>query len=347
MWLISFLLLAIRIPSVDGVPSKQPQLAASGNTLVLTYAAGNTIYFTRSNNGGASFDVPTIVSKRGVLSLGMHRGPRIAWAGKTMVISAVAGEKGRGADGDLLAWRSLDNGKTWSSGVTVNDVPAATREGLHSMASNGKGLLFATWLDLREKGTRLYGSISRDGGVTWSKNVLVYASPSGSICQCCHPSAVVALDGRISVMFRNELNGARDMYIVSSLDGGRTFTAAEKLGTDTWMLNACPMDGGGIALDSNGRLSTVWRREKTIYSAAVGERETPLGNGKDAAVTVGRGGLYYAWSTPEGVAARFPGSSDAVLIGPKGTYPQLVSLSDGTVIAAWESDGNIVVQKIQ
>src|SRR5581483_10651378 len=201
-------------------------------------------------------------SDRGVLSLGMHRGPRIALVGKTIVISAVVGERGKGADGDLLAWRSLDNGNTWSEGVRINDVPAAAREGLHGMASDGKDLLFATWLDLREKGTRLYGSISRDGGATWSSNVLVYASPSGSVCQCCHPSAVIAPNGRISVMFRNELNGARDMYVVSSVDGGRSFTAAEKLGTDTWILNACPMDGGGITFDPNGQIATVWRREK-------------------------------------------------------------------------------------
>ncbi len=42
-----------------------------------------------------------------------------------IVISAVVGEKGRGADGDLIAWRSVDGGKTWSVGKAINGVPAA------------------------------------------------------------------------------------------------------------------------------------------------------------------------------------------------------------------------------
>jgi hypothetical protein len=59
------------------------------------------------------------------------------------------------------------------------------------MATGGNGLIFTTWLDLRAQGTRLYGSTSTDGGATWSPNALVYESPSGSVCECCHPSAAV------------------------------------------------------------------------------------------------------------------------------------------------------------
>jgi hypothetical protein len=45
-------------------------------------------------------------------TLGMRRGPRIAVAPGAIVISAVVGEKGRGADGDLIAWRSVDGGRS-------------------------------------------------------------------------------------------------------------------------------------------------------------------------------------------------------------------------------------------
>ena len=65
-------------------------------------------------------------------------------------------------------------------------------------------------------GTKLYGARSRDGGVTWSKNVLIYESPDGTICQCCHPSAAFDPGGQVLVMWRNCLGGARDMYLKSS-----------------------------------------------------------------------------------------------------------------------------------
>ena len=60
-------------------------------------------------------------------------------------------------------------------------------------------------------------------------------------------SPVLAIDatGQIVVMWRNWLGGSRDMYLARSRDGV-TFSKPEKLGTGTWQINACPMDGGGL-----------------------------------------------------------------------------------------------------
>ena len=84
----------------------------------------------------------------------------------------------------------------------------AAREGLHGFAAGPGNVLFAVWLDLRrdassEGGTKLYGTISRDGGQSWEKNVRVYASPDGTICQCCHPSVTIDAKGVLHVMWRN------------------------------------------------------------------------------------------------------------------------------------------------
>jgi len=137
------------------------------------------------------------------------------------------GKQGGGADGDLVRvafcrWRQELVGRARRS----TDVASAAREGLHTMVAGGQGVVFAAWLDLRLKGTRLYGSTSHDGGATWSPNTLVYESPSGSVCQCCHPSAAVDGQGRIFVMFRNSIDGNRDMYLVRSDDGGKKFGPA-------------------------------------------------------------------------------------------------------------------------
>ena len=121
-------------PDANDVALKQSHLATNGKIVVLTYGAGNGVYFARSDDGGKTFSVPLKVAESGNLALGMHRGPRIAIVGKAIVVSAIIGEKGKGADGDLIAWRSTDGGNTWSSGARLNDVPAAAREGLHSIA---------------------------------------------------------------------------------------------------------------------------------------------------------------------------------------------------------------------
>jgi hypothetical protein len=331
-------------PVSPGIEYKQPQIGVRGDLVALTFGSVNAVWFSGSKDGGRSFSLPVEVSRGGKMQLGRHRGPRIAIAGEAIVVSAVVGEKGGGADGDVLAWRSIDGGKTWSEGVRVNDVEASAREGLHGMASSRGRLTYAVWLDLRKPGMRLYGAGSRDGGATWSKNVLIYESPDGHICECCHPSVAVDGEDKVTVMWRNWLGGSRDMYLARSVDGGVTFGKAEKSGEGTWKLKACPMDGGGIALGPGREVAAVWRRMETIFLAYPGKPEHELGAGKDAAIAWGRKGVYTAWSGPHGLRAMLPGDSEPIHLAPKGAYVQLGG-SD-PVIAAWEQDGQIMVQPL-
>lgn len=171
-----------------------------------------------------------------LLPLTRHRGPRVAILGSAIVVTAVARQTeatghahGLPSDRDLLAWRLLDGGITWSKPVTITDVVSAPREGLHTLAANGRGNLFAAWLDLRSKGTRLYGAWSSDSSATWSKNVKIYESPDGSICQRCHP-AVVDGAGCLDLMWRYVLAGSRDFYLIRADNRFKTLIAEGHFG---------------------------------------------------------------------------------------------------------------------
>jgi hypothetical protein len=141
------------------LPCRQPQMAASGDQVYVTCGTPTSILVARSEDGGRTFGVATTAATVPRLSLGNHRGPRIVALGDTLVLSAIVGEVSGGSrhtsqghqpaqDGDLLAWRSVDQGKTWSAPVKVNDVDASAREGLHAMAAYGTTVA-AAWLDLR------------------------------------------------------------------------------------------------------------------------------------------------------------------------------------------------------
>jgi hypothetical protein len=345
--LVFALLLAAQIaPQSADLPNRQPQLAYDGTRLGLAYGAGNSVFFAASTDSGKTWTKPVLVSTPGKLSLGMRRGPRIAMTPGAIVISAVAGEKGGGADGDLLTWRSVDGGKSWSTGKVINDLASAAREGLHAMVAGGNGLVFAVWLDLRQKGTRLYGSTSHDGGATWSPNVLVYESPSGTVCQCCHPSAAIDAQGRIFVMFRNVLDGNRDMYLVRSDDGGKTFGPAAKFGSGTWKLDGCPMDGGAVAVDAGGNPISVWRREGDVFLSTGANPEQRLGVGRQPILTATPRGPVLAWTEGKALKVRAPGQADAPVLDSDAAYPSMVALKGGRVVLAWEQGGVIVVKAL-
>ncbi len=100
--------------AVPGASAQQPQMtAAPDGTLYLVYGAGRTIYCVVSSDGGKSFGLPAALEAGGMLMLGRHRGPRVAATKDAVTITAIAGKRGGGQDGDLLAWRSTDHGKTW------------------------------------------------------------------------------------------------------------------------------------------------------------------------------------------------------------------------------------------
>jgi len=331
-------------------PYRAPQVAASSNLVALAYGSDKSIYVATSTDRGESFSPAIKVAEVGVLPLSRHRGPRIAFSQNALVVSAVTGSveatgphaHGLPSDGDLFAWRSTDGGKSWSKGVRINDVPAAAREGLHTLASDGRGNLFAAWLDLRNDKTRLYGASSEDGGVTWSPNVLVYESPDGTICQCCHPTASYAADGTLELMWRNCLDGARDFYLVRSKDG-RKFGSPEKLGTGTWKINACPMDGGGLTHDG-ARTITAWRRESDIFLAEPRTPETKIGEGKDVTIAAGDGRVYAAWIENGELKLWANGKTDT--LAQSAALPSIISLPGGGELVVWEENQGISVRRV-
>ncbi len=336
------LLLALKIvPATTDVAFKQPQIASTGDLIGVAFGSGNDIYYTSSVNDGENFSRPTKIETHGRMPLGRHRGPRVAIQSGNVIISAVVGKEGGGKDGDVLAWRSKDNGKTWLPPVRVNDVAGAAREGLHSMAA-GNGWVIAAWLDLRAKGTRIYGALSDNGGATWSKNFLVYESPDGSVCECCHPTVMVGPTGRLYVMWRNALGGNRDMYLSTSNDGGKSWDAAKKFGNESWKLEGCPMDGGGMTLTGQAKPYAVFRKDKEIHYSTPNAIERVLGMGKDPAIASGLNeALYVVWTSPTGAIEAMTSRANSVqVLTPKGAYPQVV-FTGRQALAFWEEEDGI------
>jgi hypothetical protein len=318
----------------------QPQLAHVGPDVFVVFGRPESIQIARSTDAAETFGSPVALPVAGKMALGRRRGPRVAATRRAVLVSAVIGSRGGGADGDILLYRSTDRGGTWSAPSRINDVAGAAREGMHAMAANASGVVVLAWLDLRERGTRISAAISRDHGATWGANQLVYASPGGSVCECCHPSVAIDERGSVAVMFRNNIDGHRDMFIAQSSAGG-AFSPAAKLGTGSWALAACPMDGGGLTLV--GGQTAVWRREGEVFLTHGSGPEERLGIGRDPVVAAYGDHRDIVWNDGSSVLL-LRGAGEPASIGP-GTYPAAVALSDRTVVAV-ESQGTVSVRAV-
>ncbi len=342
LWLLAVLLLGFPLLAISAIPvipadfkgAKQPQVCVRGsNNVLVVFGQSNTIFCTGSTNGGRTFSKPIKVALVDHLALGMRRGPRIVTTQSAQVISAISH-----VTGDLKLWRSNDGGHVWHQTVTVNDVPRAAREGLHAMASDGKNRIFIVWLDLRSAQTELWGALSEDEGYTWGRNIRIYQSADGHICECCHPTVEFMPNGDLVVMWRNWLGGSRDIFFSVSKDG-RKFAEAHKLGHGKWPLKGCPMDGGGLGVRADGAFVSVWRRDKNILSAGAEGTEKKVGIGTQPIVFLAKDKLMYAWQ--EGTKLMLRNDGDAALsklLTANGIYAAAASaVPNGLAIVVWES----------
>ena len=322
---------------------RQPQMTIDGKGVVhVAFGKGKAGFYCQSSDEGRTFSSPVQLRGYEALAIGMRRGPRIAATEKGLCISLIGGPTGKGGEGDLLAFTSTDEGETWKDPVRVNESARSAREGLHAMAAGPKGAVCCVWLDLRNKGTEIMASVSNDGGKTWRANQLVYRSPDGSVCECCHPSVAYGPDGQLHVMWRNSLGGNRDMYVTTSKDGGKTFTNAKKLGSVTWELDACPMDGGCISVAPNGSIATSWRRDKDIFlTSKKSPRGQLVGTGRQPWVTTNTSGDYLVWVSSKGgdLMLLSSGHDHPLRLAAGADDPVIASdpRGKGIVIVAWES----------
>ena len=148
-------------------------------------------------------------------------------------------------------------------------------------------------------------------------------------------------------MFRNNVGGARDLYLVRSADGGPRTGPAVKLGRGTWLLDACPMDGGSVVFAGERGPVTVWRRDKEVFLARPGAPEERLGEGRDPVVaTAPDGTTHVVWRRGDTLVASTGPEPRPRVLAERGQAPVLLALGDGSLLAAWQQDERVVVAPV-
>lgn len=296
----------------------------------IAYGSGDSIMYVFSKNG-VLFTNPALVGTVPRLFSFAMRGPQIAVTRSGVVITACT------KDGNIFSFHKDQSGR-WQKTGKVNDENNSAKEGLMSLS--GEGLhVFAIWLAVKKpKGQNILGAFSADEGKTWTRNILVYASPDSTVCECCKPSTVLK-GNKVFVMFRNWLHGNRDLYLVISNNEGKAFGPAQKLGNGNWKLNGCPMDGGGLVINNTGIAQTIWRREHSIYFAVPGGAEERVGEGSNCSIESINDKNIFAW-TEKGNVIVMRREGQKINLG-QGSLPLIKAINQNQAICVWENGNTI------
>jgi hypothetical protein len=173
----------------------------------------------------------------------------------------------------------------------VRNINAKPSEGF-SLAADDKGKVTACWL-----ADKLYANVSLDNGETFAP--FVEPNKAFNPCNCCTTSAAYAADGRLAVLYREETNNERDMYLVL-WDQDRSETSRTRVSRTSWTIDACPMSYYTIARERDGFLA-VWPTRGEIYFGRLDAKGQPS---QPAEIkTPGRSGMrtgMLALSAPDG-----------------------------------------------
>lgn len=321
------------------VPVAEPQLAEGQQPQLVSDVAGNLrvvygrddkIFCTTSLDNGRTFSEPALIGEVKDMHLGMFRGPQVASSKNYTLVSAM--DKG----GTIHVFQLNHKTGKWTKTSQINDVEASTPEGLMALVADDSDHFYATWLDIREdKKNKIYYAESTNNGKSWLPNRLVYKGPEGTVCECCRPSIAVKGD-KVYIMFRNKLEGSRDLYLTQAKTGGGAFSEPVRLGEGTWKLNACPMDGGGLVVNKKGHVTTAWQRAGKIYTDTPGATEQEIGTGRRCSIASPENPMV-TWQEGENLKLRVLNEEKTYDVG-TGSFLKSIPTKDGKILCVWEAD---------
>jgi hypothetical protein len=313
---------------------EQPQITVSKEGLVrLVFGENENIFYSTSMDRGITFSSPILVGEVKEMHLGMTRGPQLASSKDYSIVTAIDKK------GNIHSFQLNHKSNSWSKIQNVNDIEASAPEGLMSITADDNNNFYAVWLDLREERKNNICFSTLNGKKGWSRNRFAYRSPESYVCECCKPS-IIAKNNIVSIMFRNWLKGSRDLYLITSTTKGQNFSEAQKLGKGTWPLKGCPMDGGGLSIDSKNNIHTAWQREGQVFYAQPGLPEEKLGEGRNVFMN---GNLVNWENGSDLIVQKLKGKQKQI---GEGTALKVCEFSDKTILAVWEQNDQIKFKKI-
>ena len=218
-------------------------------------ATATTLYLSVSRDGGKTFDAPLKVNDDSApASHAMH--------------SLAVGDDGK----VFMAWLDERNikteAKTFSGDEIIeprkNDLPNEfkfvkahhdSNKKTHSKTEESKPEKKEMSHENVEPNSEVFLAVSSDGGKTFSKNLKI----SSEVCPCCKTNLAIDKNGKIYASWRQVVgDNFRHIAVASSENNGASFSNHTIVSDDQWQINACPVSGAPMQIDSENNLKIAW-----------------------------------------------------------------------------------------
>ncbi len=245
---------------VSASEQRSPAVAFDGGgTLYVAWMdtrAGNAdVNVTRSMNGGSSWGLGMRVNDDSTLAdqslptlvAGASGHVYLAWA------------DGRNGNDDIFFASSTNSGQSWSQNVKVNSDTGPATQTEPSLARDGLGNLHLAWRDMRNGDADIFHARSVNEGAAWQTNRRVNQDDPGALQYL--PSVAADDAGRVFVAWRDNRDGAHNIYAGRSDDGGASWLSETRVNDDspTGFFHDTP----ALAFAGGQKLALLWRDSRT------------------------------------------------------------------------------------
>jgi hypothetical protein len=248
-----------RIPTPAAAGSAQPQLAASGRGVILSWVE------QQGQKATLKFAERTATGWSVARSVASGSDWFVNWADVPSIIRLTNGTlvahwlQKSGSDAyayDVRLSHSKDDGRTWSPSFTPHTDGTRTEHGFASLFQMPGAGLGVIWLDGRdmkpESGRGGHGGPGGHGGAAGAMSVRFATFDAawkqtaetvvdGRVCECCPSTAAVTADGPIAAFRNRTEDEVRDIYIARFEKG--KWTEPKAVSEDGWKIAACPVNG--------------------------------------------------------------------------------------------------------
>src|SRR5262245_28537169 len=250
-------------------------------TIHLLFEDDDGPFYARSRDDGRTFGPPLAIVDAGAKKPGLKFSAWDVAVGKDGQVHVAMGNnawklKLPQDEWSLYYARLAPGANAFSPVRNLNRKPS---EGF-SLAADERGSVAACFLS-----GKLFAMVSRDGGENFGASAEI--NPAWNPCDCCTTSAAYGKDGRLAVLYREETNNDRDLYLVLWDPNRGAKPTRSRVSATGWSINGCPMTYFTITATDTGYVA-AWPTKGEIYFARLdkngvvlppGEIKTPGSNG--------------------------------------------------------------------